>query len=103
MKMHHSFIKQPSYFEMSVSEVNALIAEAEKLSGKSCPFCGGEATASLVFVWRMTPSISIRCDNCGVRTPHLCTGKMASGKEYTAKDRLYQALSVWNKRAYDET
>lgn len=98
MKMHHSFIRQPSYCEMSVREVNALIAEAEKLTGKSCPFCGGEATAELGFLMSMAPAVAIKCDKCGCRSSRFLAGKTASGKEYTAIERLYQALEQWNRR-----
>lgn len=103
MKMHHSFIRQPAYAEISIEEINKLISEAEKLSGKSCPFCGGEASVRLGFLCHMAPAVQITCEKCGCQTSRHVAGMMANGKEYTVQDRLYQALSVWNKRAYDET
>lgn len=98
MKMCHSFIRMPSYYGTPEEDVELLVAEAEKITGKSCPFCGGEARVQLNWIYTNDPVVSIKCDSCGCQTSRFAVGKMANGNEYTIIDRLYQALNKWNER-----
>ena len=79
---------------------------------KSCPFCGGEASAScerkanylyMVSMPIFTIECRVGCEKCGI---YFRQNRVISRAEYsepvTYRDTVEKVIEAWNRRANDE-
>ena len=96
----HEWARSDTFFMQAIGGADGLTAfinEARNLPAELCPCCG---SAPAVSVEKALNAIAVKiyCPECGIQTKRYLTGKVITGAEFSARDRLGQAATAWNTR-----